>query len=519
MKPSLVAATVGQLLGLHGQRYTAERVRSELGPLLSSQASIFGPDDGRWATTTERYSTLGKPEVHVVVQAGTEDDVASIVRYANEQALPFMVVNRGHALTATVSSFRGIQIDMKALTGITVQEDGKTAWMQGGAYNGAVIDELWEAGYVASTGSCSCVGMVGPMLGGGHGRYQGLYGLLADNVVNLDVVLADGTPVRANASNEYSDLFWAMRGAGHNFGAVTRFEMAIHPKGELPDWYYHNYIYSADKLEALFEALNVFQDNGTTPPLMALNEGIFVVDANFGAEPTIFWSFAYAGPTEDAEAHLAPFNALGALWEETGSVALPGLAAVQKTGMDDELCAGGRTHIMSTAGIQTYNVTAQRKIYDLYARNVALHPELGGTWVLHEGYSVAAVRRPDPASMAYPHRDDHLLMLFDAGIPDDSPLRGFVEAWAAETRDLWNEGQPGRRPTTYMPYAAGYESLESMYGYEPWRLERLRALKAKYDPQNRFGYYNPIPLPEGGDVTKSEAASEEVREPTARSEL
>lgn len=403
------------------------------------------------------------------------------------------MVNRGHALTKTVSRFSGIQIDMKALTRIDVQPDGKTAWMQGGAFNGAVIDELWEQGYVASTGSCACVGMVGPMLGGGHGRYQGLYGLLIDNVVNLDVVLADGAEVRVNATNGYSDLFWAMRGAGHNFGVVTRFEMRIYPRSDLPDWYYHNYVFQGDRLEALFDALNAYQNNGSTPPRMAINEGIFTVDPAFGSQPIIFWSFAYVGSPADAERHLAPFNALGAEWEDKGAVSLPELAAVQKTGLEDELCAPGRTHVMATAGIQAYNVTVQREIYDLFVRNVALHPELGATWVLHEGYSVEAVRKVDPAASAYAQRDDYLLMLFDAGIADDSPLRGFVETWAAQTRDLWNAGQPGRLPTTYMPYAAGDESLESMYGYEPWRLERLRILKAKYDPYNRFGYYNPIP--------------------------
>lgn len=418
-----------------------------------------------------------------------------------------MVVNRGHALTRTVAGFSGIQIDMKAMTRIVVQPDGKTAWMQGGTYNGAVIDELWEQGYVASTGSCSCVGMVGPMLGGGHGRYQGLYGLLSDNVVNLDVVLADGSAVRANATNSHADLFWAMRGAGHNFGIVTRFEMHIHPRSDLPDWYYHNYVFAGDKLEALFEALNALQNNGTTPPLMALNEGIFTVDPAFGPQPIIFWSFAYAGPAADAEDLLAPFSALGAAWEETGAVPLPGLAAVQKTGLEDELCAPGRTHVMATAGLQVYNASAQRAIYDLFARNVALHPALGATWVLHEGYSVEAVRRGDGDGSAYAQRDEHLLMLFDAGIADDAPLRGFVEAWAAETRELWNAGQPGRRPTTYMPYAAGDESLESMYGYEPWRLERLRALKAKYDPKNRFGYYNPITPARGAE---EEAGREEL---------
>lgn len=74
----------------------------------------------------------------------------------------------------------------------------------------------------------------------------------------------------------------------------------------------------------------------------------------------------------------------------------------------------------------------------------------------------------------------------------DSPLIGFAEEWRNQTVDLWNAGQPTRPPTTYMNYAAGYESLEAMYGFDAWRLDRLRQLKRKYDPENRFAWYNPI---------------------------
>jgi hypothetical protein len=64
--------------------------------------------------------------------------------------------------------------------------------------------------------------------------------------------------------------------------------------------------------------------------------------------------------------------------------------------------------------------------------------------------------------------------------------------WVNETVEIWNRGQPGRRPTTYVNYGLGTESLESTYGYEPWRLEKLLNLKAEYDPQNKFRYYVPL---------------------------
>lgn len=99
---------------------------------------------------------------------------------------------------------------------------------------------------------------------------------------------------------------------------------------------------------------------------------------------------------------------------------------------------------------------------------------------------------PLVASLTIPPR------YFDAIPAAASGLEEFAKEWAREAVDLWNMGQPvWRRPTTYVNYAAGHESLESMYGYESWRLERLRALKAQYDPLNGFAYYNPIIPPAG----------------------
>lgn len=112
---------------------------------------------------------------------------------------------------------------------------------------------------------------MGPGLGGGHGRYEGIHGLIGDNLVDMNVVLADGSAIKVN-DKTHADLFWGMRGAGHNFGIVTSFEMKIYPK-ILETWHYHNYYWTADKLEGVFKALNKFHNNGNTPVLMAVNYG------------------------------------------------------------------------------------------------------------------------------------------------------------------------------------------------------------------------------------------------------
>lgn len=90
--------------------------------------------------------------------------------------------------------------------------------------------------------------------------------------------------------------------------------------------------------------------------------------------------------------------------------------------------------------------------------------------------------------------DLHPYRVFFSEVPDGSDLKDAAETWAKETRDLWNAGQPDRLPKTYVNYAQGYdyETLESIYGYETWRLDRLRSLKATYDSENRFRFYVPI---------------------------
>lgn len=123
--------------------------------------------------------------------------------------------------------------------------------------------------------------MMGPGLGGGHGRHQGLYGLISDNLVNLNVVLANGTAIVVNeTSNSY--LFWAMKGAGHNFGIVTSFELNIYPR-EVDTWHYHNYIWTQEKLEELFTVANEFQGDGDIPVNMTTNFVTFMINETISA--------------------------------------------------------------------------------------------------------------------------------------------------------------------------------------------------------------------------------------------
>jgi FAD/FMN-containing dehydrogenase len=103
------------------------------------------------------------------------------------------------------------------------------------------------------------------MLGGGHGLLQGHYGLLSDNLVSARLVLPNATALTVSADSN-PDLFWAIRGAGHNFGIVTEFTYKIYDVPPDDSWVVEFFIYTGDKVEALYEQLNILAADGPLPP-------------------------------------------------------------------------------------------------------------------------------------------------------------------------------------------------------------------------------------------------------------
>ncbi|KAH7016276.1 uncharacterized protein B0I36DRAFT_377853 [Microdochium trichocladiopsis] len=468
-------------------------MQKELGSQLSKDAVIFGPEDPLFGDATSRWNTLFEPTFEMVVLVGDESDVQKTVLFCNERDIPFLAASHNHGFTQSLGSFRGVQINLSQLDNIAIQADSKSAWLSAGVNAGRVTRHLWENGYVTTTGSCDCVGLVGVGLGGGHGRHEGLYGMISDNMLQFNVVLADGQAIRVNGTN-HPELFWAMRGAGHNFGIVTSFELRVWPRG--PDtWHYHNYVWHGNDLEAVFTALNELHQNGSTPVNMALNYGTFVVRPDIdNRQPVIVWTFAYRGTSEAASPYLAPFNAITPLLQSSGDVPYPEISKAQSTDESSAICQHGKNRMTMTIGLQTYNTTSERRIFDDFARMMVSQPELAaGAAIIHEGYSTKAAQERDPDSSAYPFRQDHHLMAMQIILSSRSDsVVATSRIWTDRVRQLWLDGQPHRPATAYVNYANGFETLEQMYGSERWRRERLNRLKRQYDPHNRFRYYNPI---------------------------
>jgi FAD/FMN-containing dehydrogenase len=161
------------------------------------------------------------------------------VKIASEKNLCILATDGGHSGTITSEILNGIQVDLSLFKNVALSADASTLTVGGGVLFGEIYNTLYAAGkeirenlnsniyntrdaneYFLATGSSSCVGLLGATLGGGIGRLQGLHGLTLDALVSVDIVVASGALVTASKTKN-PDLFWAIRGAGANFGIIV----------------------------------------------------------------------------------------------------------------------------------------------------------------------------------------------------------------------------------------------------------------------------------------------------------
>ena len=168
----------------------------------------------------------------VIVRATGNADVIAAVKFAGQRGLPVSVRGGGHSAAGSAVHDGALMIDLSLMAGVHVDPKACTARAQGGARWGDFDRETQVYGLATTGGVVSTTGVGGLTLGGGIGWLMGRFGLSVDNLLSADVVLADGSIVTANDS-ENTDLFWALRGGSGNFGVVTSFEFRVHPVGPM----------------------------------------------------------------------------------------------------------------------------------------------------------------------------------------------------------------------------------------------------------------------------------------------
>jgi FAD/FMN-containing dehydrogenase len=189
---------------------------------------IVLPDDPGYDGARAVWNGMADRRPAIVVRPTGVDDVVSALRFAREEELAIAVRCGGHSIPGLSTCDDGIVIDLSRMRSVEVDPDRRVARISGGSLLGDLDGAAQEHGLVCPVGVVSHTGVAGLTLGGGMGRLQRKHGLTIDNLLAVDIVLADGRMVTANAK-EYSDLFWAVRGGGGNFGVVTSFLFKAHP--------------------------------------------------------------------------------------------------------------------------------------------------------------------------------------------------------------------------------------------------------------------------------------------------
>ena len=200
------------------------------------QGQLRGPaleaSDPASAEVRRPFNAMHQGSPSVIVECSGTADVIDAVRFAHERGLAVAVRGGGHSIAGLSATNGGILIDLSPMRGVQVDPERKVAQVQGGALLGDLDRETAAFGLVTPGGVVSDTGVAGLTLGGGYGWLRRKYGLSSDNVLEAQVVCADGQ-VRTASPDKNPDLYWAIRGGSGNFGVVTSFTFRLHECGPI----------------------------------------------------------------------------------------------------------------------------------------------------------------------------------------------------------------------------------------------------------------------------------------------
>jgi FAD/FMN-containing dehydrogenase len=194
--------------------------------------TVIRPDEAGYDAARAIWNAMHDRRPALIARPQSVPDVVAAVRYARAEGLLIAVRGGGHSMPGHSVCDDGIVIDLRALSQVHVDPQARRATVGGGTLLGEVDRVTQEHGLVLPAGVVSHTGAGGLTLGGGVGRLMRRFGLTIDSLRSAEVVTADGGILRASA-DEHADLFWALRGGGGNFGIVTEFEFALHELSEL----------------------------------------------------------------------------------------------------------------------------------------------------------------------------------------------------------------------------------------------------------------------------------------------
>src|SRR5919197_1527029 len=199
---------------------------------MQLRGEALTPGDPGYEQARPPFNAMQLDRPSLVVRCTGTADVVDAVNFARDNGIELTVRGGGHSVAGLSSSDGGMVIDLSPMHAVDVDPDASIARVQGGALWGDVDREAQLFGLATPGGVVSDTGVAGLTLGGGYGWLRRKYGLSCDNVLEAQVVGADGE-VRTASAETNPDLFWAIRGGGGNFGIVTSFAFRLHPVGPM----------------------------------------------------------------------------------------------------------------------------------------------------------------------------------------------------------------------------------------------------------------------------------------------
>jgi FAD/FMN-containing dehydrogenase len=433
------------------------------------RGEILQPSDSAYDEARSIYNAMIDRRPAVIIRCtGTGDAVAG-VHFARENELPLSIRSGGHGVSGNAVCHGGVMLDMSKLKSIEIDRPARTAKAQPGMTLGDFDKATTAQKLVTTMGVVSMTGITGLTLGGGLGWLMGKYGLACDNLIGAKVVTAEGKTLHAS-EDENSDLLWALRGGGGNFGVVTELEYRLHP---LEPMLGGMLLYPVTKAK---EVLSFYRE-ATQNSLDELTLDAALLNGPDG-KPVCGMVAAYNGDPATGEKVLKPIRAFGPpLADMVGPVTY-----VQHQSMLDAAYPPGQYHYWKGSFIKSVSDEVIGVMTEQFLRCPS---KLTSLFLEH--LHGAASRVPATAT-AFPHRFDHYN--FGAfGIWADPKDTEANLKWVQE---FWQAARPYVTKRAYVNYlnVEGEERVREAYGPN---YDRLAALKKKYDPTNFFRLNQNIP--------------------------
>lgn len=445
----------------------------QLAPKIIGQ--IIQPGDGDYDEARAVWNGMIDRKPAIIVRAADAADVASTLHFAQEHELLLSVRGGGHQVAGHATNDGGLVLDLSQMRDVTVDVAARLAHAQGGATIADVDQATQKFGLATSLGVVSETGVAGLTLGGGFGHLRNKFGLSCDNLVEAEVVLADGRIVVAN-EQENSDLFWGIRGGGGNFGVVTRFTYRLHQIGT--ELYTLAVFHDGRRAE---EAMRFFRDYCLNAPdeisiLAAM--GIFPPIEHFPAElhgrPFVLFLGAYLGDAAEGERVTAPLRTFQEPLLDFSGV-MPYLAL--QTFFDEDYPAGELRYYWKSLNLTDLSDEAIRVLVAHASRQPSI---LSTTDIWHIG---GAVQRVADKATAFHGRHVNFLVNAEANW-EDADDDAVNMRWVRTMLEALRPYSDGSR---YLNFAGFQEEGDAMMQDAfAGKYQRLAALKAKYDPTNLF---------------------------------